>query len=203
MNNKWDEFRREKLKKIFIEKNLIIDIGGGLRVDGNRNNRIEKESEWLLPYIKNADYKVLDKIPDYNPDIVADAHNLPFDDNSIDAIICIAVLEHVEDPQKVSREIYRTLKPGGFCFLYVPFLYYYHPMEGYYKDFFRFTKDGILYLTRDFKTVEIENVRGSASTVANLLPFFSKRTSFFDWIDKVFGKSKTSQTSGYNVFCEK
>lgn len=32
-------FREHKLKEIFSEKKLVIDIGGGLRVDPDRNNK--------------------------------------------------------------------------------------------------------------------------------------------------------------------
>lgn len=202
MNN-WDKFTKEKLTKIFTEKKSIIDIGGGLRVDANRNNRFDKSNEWINAYLKNVDYKVLDKVKDYNPDIVGDVHSLPMPDNSIDAIICIAVLEHVEEPQKAMKEIYRVLKPGGYCFIYVPFLFYYHPMKGYYGDFYRFTYDGVQYLTRSFKNVEIQNVRGALSTVFNLLPIFSKKTKMFDRIDKIIKKQNSKQTSGYNIFCVK
>jgi len=101
------------------------------------------------------------------------------------------------------KEIFRVLKPGGFCFMYVPFIYYYHPMEDYYKDFYRFTKDGVKYLTREFKSTEIQNIRGSLSTLANMIPFFSKRTFVFDFLDKIFRKTITNQTSGYDVFCVK
>jgi len=59
-----------------------------------------------------VDYKILDQVGDYCPDIVGDIHNLPFLDNSQEAIICIAVLEHVENPIKAMEEMYRTLKPG-------------------------------------------------------------------------------------------
>jgi len=203
MQNAWDEFSKEKLKKIFTEKNNIIDIGGGLRVESAHGNRLEKKNEWLEEYIKKVDYKVLDKVRDYNPDIVGDIQSLPLEDSSVDAFICNAILEHVEEPQKAVKEMYRALKPGGFCFIYVPFLYYYHPMKGYYKDFYRFTEDGIKYLCRDFSKVETQNVRGALSTVFNLLPVFSKRTKMFDLLDKLFSKSKTKQTSGYNIFCIK
>jgi len=202
MNN-WDKFTKEKLTKIFTEKKLIIDIGGGLRADASRNNRFDKKNEWISEYLKNVDYKILDKVKDYNPDIVGDIHNLPQADNSVDAIVCIAVLEHVEEPQKAMKEIYRVLKPGGYCFIYVPFLFYYHPMKGYYKDFYRFTYDGVKYLTRDFKDVEIQNVRGALATVFNLLPIFSKKTRMFDWVDKIMKKQNSKQTSGYNIFCIK
>jgi len=203
MQNAWDKFSQEKLKKIFTEKKYIIDIGGGLRVASSKGNRLEEKNKWLEPYIKKVEYKVLDKVEDYNPDIVGDIQSLPLEDNSVDAFICSAILEHVEEPQKAVKEMYRALKPGGYCFIYIPFLYYYHPMKGYYKDFYRFTYDGIQYMCRDFSKIEIQNVRGALSTVANLLPMFSKKTKMFDWIDKLFGKTNTKQTSGYNIFCIK
>jgi SAM-dependent methyltransferase len=198
----WKLFFKESITKIFTEKKLIIDIGGGLRIDPTRNNR-KKENEWVDQYVKNVDYKILDKVPDYNPDIVGDIHNLPFADNSVDAIICIAILEHVEEPQKAVREMYRVLKPGGYCYIHVPFLFYYHPMKGYYGDFYRFTYDGLEYMTKDFKEVKIQNVRGAIATVFNLLPFFSKRTRFFEWLDRIFNKEASRQTGEYQVFCVK
>ena len=201
--NAWDAFSKEKLKKIFTEKKTIIDIGGGLRIDGARSNRFDKKNEWLNEYLPQVEYKVLDKVADYHPDIVGDIHNLPLEDNSIDAILCIAVLEHVEEPQKAMKEMYRVLKPGGYCFIYVPFLYYYPPLPGYYGDFCRFTYDGVRYLTKNFKATEIQNVRGALATVANLLPFFSKKTGILNWLDKVLGKQASNQTSGYNIFCVK
>ena len=44
----------------------------------------------------------------------ARAENLPYEDNSFDAAICVDVLEHVSDLQQTISEIYRILKPGGF-----------------------------------------------------------------------------------------
>ncbi|MEK7508302.1 MAG: methyltransferase domain-containing protein, partial [Patescibacteria group bacterium] len=111
----WDKFFQEKLLKIFTEKKVILDIGGGLRTSLSRGNRLEEKNAWLEDYVKKVDYKVLDKVSDYHPDIVGDVQQLPMPDASVEAVICIAVLEHVEEPQKAVKEMYRVLKPGGFC----------------------------------------------------------------------------------------
>ena len=157
---KWDTFFKEKIVRIFSDKKTVIDIGGGLRIDISKNNRIDESRAWIRPYASKVDYKVMDPVPTYHPDIVGDIHKMPFADNSIDAIICIAVLEHVENPILAAAEIKRVLKTGGYAFVYVPFLYYYHAEKGYYGDYWRFTKDTIAFLFKGFKTVEISPVRG-------------------------------------------
>src|SRR5690242_14414188 len=41
------------------------------------------------------------------------AEFLPFADNSLDAVLCYDVMEHVQNLQKALAEIYRVLKPQG------------------------------------------------------------------------------------------
>lgn len=48
---------------------------------------------------------------------VGSALALRFHDNSFDVVICTHVYEHVNDPKKLFKEIYRVLKPGGVCYL--------------------------------------------------------------------------------------
>lgn len=43
----------------------------------------------------------------------ADAHKLPFDNQSFDLITCIETLEHLDDPKGAVKEIYRCLKSDG------------------------------------------------------------------------------------------
>ena len=47
----------------------------------------------------------------------ADAHRLPFDNKSFDAVSALTVLEFVDDRNTVFKEIYRVLKPGGWFIL--------------------------------------------------------------------------------------
>jgi SAM-dependent methyltransferase len=46
-------------------------------------------------------------------DLLVDAHALPFNDESFDLIVCIAVLEHLAIPEVAMSEALRVLRPGG------------------------------------------------------------------------------------------
>jgi len=46
---------------------------------------------------------------------VADAENLPFDDNEFDFVYSFGVLHHTPNTQRAIDEVYRVLKPGGEC----------------------------------------------------------------------------------------
>ncbi len=201
----WDQFFSEKIKILFTQNKTIIDIGGGLRVSKKQGNRYDPTREWIRPYMEKIEYKVLDPVPDYEPDIVGDIHRLPFADSSVEAYLCLAVLEHVEDPQLAVRELYRTLKPGGQCLLYVPFLFYYHAETGYYKDFWRFTHDGLRHLCRDFTICEMQSVRGAIGTWFHISPLGKLRliAGLGRLLDRMLGKLASSQVSGYYVFLAK
>lgn len=45
---------------------------------------------------------------------------LPFQDQSFDSVILDNVLEHIDDPRKILKEIYRVLIPGGVLLVGVP-----------------------------------------------------------------------------------
>jgi SAM-dependent methyltransferase len=71
--------------------------------------------------------------------IVADAHDLPFADDSFDAVIAVAVLEHVADPYRCVMEFQRVSKSAGLVYAVTPFMQQVH--LGAY-DFTRFTHIG-------------------------------------------------------------
>jgi ubiquinone/menaquinone biosynthesis C-methylase UbiE len=202
MQKPWDIFFEEKMKRIFTENATVIDIGGGLRIAKEKNNRFDQKRAWLIPLAEMVNYQVMDPVPDFHPDIVGDIHAMPFKDNSVDAIICITVLEHVEDPIKAFKELYRVLKPGGQCFIYVPFLYYYHAERGYYKDYWRFTKDILDHLATPFKTKERQAVRGALEAWIRISPLGRSALvcDLFYLLDKLFGKLTSNQVGGYHMF---
>lgn len=46
--------------------------------------------------------------------------SIPFDDESVDIITSMAIIEHLENPERYVQECYRILKPQGFMILTVP-----------------------------------------------------------------------------------
>lgn len=49
-----------------------------------------------------------------------DANALPFAPESFDIVTCLNLLEHVESPVRLLREVYRALRPGGHVILSTP-----------------------------------------------------------------------------------
>jgi SAM-dependent methyltransferase len=83
---------------------------------------IAPEICFIKPFeeLKNLDYITAD-LESPLAKIKMDIHDMPFDDNTMDAVMCNHVLEHVEDDKLAMGEILRVLKPGGWAILQVPF----------------------------------------------------------------------------------
>lgn len=195
----WDSFFHEKMIDIFEKGGMVLDIGEGLRVRKERGNRYDPTRAWLAPYVEKVTYTVMDPVPDFKPDIVGDIHKIPLPSDSVESIICLAVLEHVENPLKAMEEMYRVLKPGGQLFLYVPFLYYYHAERGYYKDYWRFTYDTLEAWAAPFTSNEISHVRSRIETLCRLTPLgrFYVFILLARFIDHLLPKRESRQVSGY------
>lgn len=52
--------------------------------------------------------------------IVGDARAIPVRADVFDLVLCVHVLEHVEDDRRVISELHRVLKPGGVAIVSVP-----------------------------------------------------------------------------------
>jgi len=192
-----ENFFEEKIKEIAKEKN-ILDIGSGYKFQGFLKYK---------KYFERCKYTTIDSRKKFNPDILADIHNIPLPDNSLDAVICKSVLQFVKNPFKAVDEIFRVLKPNGKCLVYVPFLYIYHGgLSDSERDYWRFSIDGINELFRKFKKIEICHTKGHFETAANILPqkynFITKLITFVaNFLDKKTSRFQSGkQSSGYIVF---
>lgn len=71
--------------------------------------------------LKPASYAMGDLYPNKEEYQKIDVTQIPFQDASIDILICNHVLEHVPDYKKAFKEIYRVLRVGGFAILQTPY----------------------------------------------------------------------------------
>lgn len=99
-------------------------------------------------------------------DIVADAHDLPFADESFDAIIAIEVFEHLRDPYLAAAEINRVLRPNGVALISVPFMFRVH---GDPYDFQRFTADGLRTLFQNHFELKISPIGNRIQVISDLV----------------------------------
>jgi len=202
---KWERFLKRAISDIIVPGARILDVGGELRIDKERGNVADPSRAWIKPLLERVTYEVMDPVSTYHPDFIGDVKDIPRPDASYDAVICMAVLEHVDKPWVAMDEMYRVLQPGGKLLLYVPFLYPYHAMPGYYGDYFRYTEDGIRSLCAAFESVELAPVRGPAEMIVNLLPnniAFNGLRTIARWMDTK-RSSSGKQVSGYNVLAQK
>mgnify|MGYP000327146710 CR=1 FL=1 len=77
----------------------ILDIGCGSLSNPIRRDLMKKYGKLYVGF---------DIRPSYHPDIVGDAHHLPFKDNSFKIVLLCEILEHVEDDKKVLEEAIRV-----------------------------------------------------------------------------------------------
>ncbi len=86
-----------------------------------------------------------------NVDVVASVYDLPFGEKEFDTVLCISVLEHLEDPLIAVEEMNRVLKVGGKIIVSVPFMF---PIHEAPNDYWRFTKFGLKKLFSDGWEIE-------------------------------------------------
>jgi SAM-dependent methyltransferase len=194
-------FRNEILKK--INKNMkVLDVGKSMRDDFIKISCKE---------IITLDINIFEDYPDVQFDLSEKIEIEKTELNQkFDVIICLAVLEHVYNPFNAIQNLRKMLNHGGVIYGYVPFLYHYHaPKDLNFQDYYRFTKDGLAYLLKDFKKVKIYPVRGRLSSAMHILFGSLWKKTFEKFkvnliLDSFFSKEKNSkQTGGFNFIAFK
>lgn len=190
---------RDKILSNIKPSDKVLDIGKGMR------------EKYNLIKSKNLETLDINQFNDY-PDIVfnlCDELNNELS-NKYDKIICLAILEHVYNPFKAIDNLKKMLKTDGYIYGYVPYLYYYHaPNDLIFQDYFRFSKDALVYLFRDFSSLTLFPLRGRMSSSLNILfagrwKKYMEKTKINIFLDKFFSDEKNlKQCSGFNFIAVK
>jgi SAM-dependent methyltransferase len=146
-----------KHSDIFSGTSVVLDVGGKRDI-GIKGYRYPVESVGTWIYL-NIDVTS-------NPDIVADATEIPLQDASVDVVVCTEVLEHLATPALCIDEVWRVCKPGGVFIDSAPFVF---PVHGDPSDYYRYTESGLRFLLQKFSVVNIEPMGGSLGTMGLLL----------------------------------
>lgn len=122
-HHEYDRYAQEVIRR--FPDGLVLDCGAGSR-GVNYSNVINFE---IANYLST--------------DVLGVAEQLPFQDETFDGVLSLAVLEHVSDPFRCAAEIARVLKKGGRVYCVVPFL---QPVHAYPNHFYNMTAQGLANL---------------------------------------------------------
>lgn len=117
----WDSGSRKDIIP-FVEKHLkkgsnMYDIGCG---DGYGTSKLHKSGFDVTGVDLSREMIALAKSRYPNKEVQfsqGDVSNLPLDNESADAVMCINVLEWTEEPAKALNELQRILKTSGYLFI--------------------------------------------------------------------------------------
>lgn len=169
-SNSYDETPLKMIQQ--YPDGLILDCGAGFRPE----------------YYENiVNYEIA---PYPTTDVLGFAEDLPFDDNSFDAVFSFAVLEHVKYPFQAAAEICRVLKPDGRLAVGAAFL---QPMHGYPHHYFNMTNLGLQSLFEESIEIEHQFVNQGTSPIASLSWFLQEwMNNLPKDVRKKFGKMRIS-----------
>lgn len=161
--------RRAIAQELTGKQNLnILDVGCGQK----------PFYPFLKPFAKA--YIGTDVIKD-SPlvDKVCPAEQLDIEDEWADVVLCLSVLEHVNDPMLAVKELFRVVKNDGVVFVSTHGYFPWHP---YPQDHWRWTQTGLPLLFKKyggFKSVELFATRGTLSGCFFLLAHYT-----YGWTSK-------------------
>lgn len=154
----WDRLA-ELLAQRPAERRRVLVVGCGDGSAGYGRLAAVGDARWLETDVSLAGRAA----------VVCDASDLPFQDAQFDLVICVAVLEHVLEPQRCVDEIHRVLAEDGLVYATTPFMQQVHMGE---YDFTRFTRSGHRWLFREFHEVDSGVATGPASVIVWSAEYF-------------------------------
>jgi SAM-dependent methyltransferase len=95
---------------------LEIGTGHGYHLEFGERYRSFVGLDISSDFLKTAKTRYQNKIVP----VQGNAYNLPFKDNSVDAILAIYILEHLKQLSRALKEVKRVLRPSGSFFVGLP-----------------------------------------------------------------------------------
>jgi SAM-dependent methyltransferase len=114
------------------------------------------------------------------PDVKWDGTTIPFSEHSFQSALATEVLEHCANPQKVLNEINRILKPGGFFFFSVPFMWPLHDMP---HDEYRYTPTALTRHLEEagFCQISIKATGGWDASLSQMIALWVRNRPMATW----------------------
>jgi len=120
----WDDTRFRQLILEYCDPGVtMLDVGAGAGIVAQMNFRGEVAKVCGI----DPDPRVVEN-PYLDEGKVGYAEDIPFPDSTFDVVISDNVLEHLERPLEVFREVTRVLKPGGVFLVKTPNKKHYVPL---------------------------------------------------------------------------
>ena len=189
-NNWWFTERKALILDLIKSLNLkpqakVLDIGCGT---GNILNALKSKHQ-IIGLDELDESIIVNKLKGIKV-VKSDATKIPFDNESLDLVLILDVIEHIDDDKKVMSEINRVLKKKGYCLITVPAfqsLWGKDDVLSFHKR--RYTKKSLLELSNEFKVVKL---------------FYWNFCLFFPvWLIRNLTSSKVENNTKnlYNVVC--
>ncbi len=196
----------------------VCDIGCGNGIfTGDLKQKVKcnligiDSNKYALEQASKLDFDKLIQLDDFTKDI------LPIDNESVDFVICKDVLEHLIDPEFLTKEISRILKSNGYLLVHVP---NHFPIWGRLKFLFTNNIDTFSYFPDseryDFPHIRFFTLHGMKkllkisgfNNVENLSFFFAQPPLLHRimpiWLRKLLAKVSTDNFSeGITILAKK
>lgn len=139
-------------------RGLTLDLGG---------HKVRQRGFFRLERLPGVRRVCLNLNRLHEPDLMADAHAIPFADGVFETVWTVAVLLYCHSPAQVFAEASRVLRPGGHLVVYEP-LTLVAELEG---DWHRLTPAGMRRLgeAAGLQTVEIRSCGGLLAVILHAL----------------------------------
>lgn len=152
-------------------KGSLLDFGCGkmpYKEHILQNSNVDKYVGLDIEGAINYDSKI-------EPDITWNGITMPFENDSFDTAFGTEVLEHCSNPETLLKEVLRVLKPKGYIFGTVPFLW---PIHEAPYDEYRYTPFALKrhFINSGFVNIEIKATGGWHASMAQMLGLWVKRS---------------------------